>query len=66
MIYSSFEGLADNAELDRYIPAYDQVVPITAAAATGIFYKSTGKIVFHTLFIILSTNILIQQLVQDL
>lgn len=44
LIYKGFEQLADTIELERVVK-YDQVTPILASAATGLFYKSTGTLV---------------------
>ncbi|KAJ0406374.1 hypothetical protein P43SY_006982 [Pythium insidiosum] len=41
MIYKGFEYVADTVELERYAK-FDQVTPILASAATGVFYKSTA------------------------
>lgn len=41
MIYKAFEYAADTAEIENYLK-FDQVTPILASAATGVFYKSTG------------------------
>ncbi|CCI48673.1 hypothetical protein ABG067_006206 [Albugo candida] len=41
LIYKGFEQLADTIELERVVK-YDQVTPILASAATGLFYKSTA------------------------
>jgi len=43
MIYKAFEYVADTAEIENIV-RFDQVTPILASAATGVFYKSTGKI----------------------
>lgn len=42
MIYKAFEYAADTAELENVLK-FDQVTPILASAATGVFYKSTGE-----------------------
>jgi len=42
MIYSSFEALEDQLDMDQYVGGYYQLIPVTAAAMTGIFYKSTA------------------------
>jgi import inner membrane translocase subunit TIM23 len=41
MIYKAFEYAADTAELENIVK-FDQVTPILASAATGVFYKSTA------------------------
>ncbi|TMW69277.1 hypothetical protein Poli38472_001433 [Pythium oligandrum] len=41
LIYKSFEYVADAAEIERFVQ-FDQVTPILASAATGVFYKSTA------------------------
>ena len=42
MLYTSFECLADRFEVESYVGGSDMVNPVLAAAATGIFYKSTA------------------------
>ncbi|CAI5740592.1 unnamed protein product [Hyaloperonospora brassicae] len=41
MIYKAFEYVADSAEIENIVKL-DQVTPILASAATGVFYKSTA------------------------
>uniref|UniRef100_A0AAV1UP60 Mitochondrial import inner membrane translocase subunit tim23 n=1 Tax=Peronospora matthiolae TaxID=2874970 RepID=A0AAV1UP60_9STRA len=41
MIYKAFEFVADSAEIENIVKL-DQVTPILASAATGVFYKSTA------------------------
>lgn len=41
MIYKAFEYAGDTAEIENFLK-FDQVTPILASAATGVFYKSTG------------------------
>jgi hypothetical protein len=41
MIYKGFEYVADTAEIERFVK-FDQITPILASAATGVFYKSTA------------------------
>ncbi|CEG41582.1 mitochondrial protein translocase family [Plasmopara halstedii] len=41
MIYKAFEYVADSAEIENIVK-FDQVTPILASAATGVFYKSTA------------------------
>lgn len=44
MIYKAFEYAGDTMELENIVK-FDQVTPILASAATGVFYKSTGAFV---------------------
>lgn len=44
MIYKAFEYAADTAEIENVLK-FDQVTPILASAATGVFYKSTGALI---------------------
>ncbi|KAI9979594.1 hypothetical protein PInf_028729 [Phytophthora infestans] len=41
MVYKAFEYVADSAEIENIVK-FDQVTPILASAATGVFYKSTA------------------------
>lgn len=41
MIYKAFEYAVDSTDIETYVK-FDQVTPILASAATGVFYKSTG------------------------
>ncbi|CAH0494135.1 unnamed protein product [Peronospora farinosa] len=41
MIYKAIEYVADSAEIENIVK-FDQVTPILASAATGVFYKSTA------------------------
>ncbi|KAI9917620.1 hypothetical protein PsorP6_012825 [Peronosclerospora sorghi] len=41
MIYKAFEYAADSVEIENIVKL-DQVTPILASAATGVFYKSTA------------------------
>ncbi|TDH70313.1 hypothetical protein CCR75_009219 [Bremia lactucae] len=41
MIYKAFEYVADTVEIENIVK-FDQVTPILASAATGVFYKSTS------------------------
>ncbi|KAF0700558.1 Aste57867_8894 [Aphanomyces stellatus] len=41
LMYSSVQELADVAEIDRFV-IFDKAVPILAAGATGMLYKSTA------------------------
>lgn len=50
MIYKAFEYTADTAEIENILK-FDQVTPILASAATGVFYKSTGTSLLKLLLI---------------
>ena len=41
MMYSLFDAILGNLEVDRYFGGHEVVQPLLAATATGLIYKST-------------------------